>query len=82
MFSDIRQFPKGICPSGNFPTVLFPKHQLPKFVLGAVLAPLVCSSHSGLPKLWEVAAWETAHLGSCQLSLGKSSLGKALWEKP
>ena len=69
LFSN-RQLSKGIFANGNFPSVPFPKRQLPKAVLAAALDPLAHPCHSTrptlqpavpqkvLPNLWEVVVWE------------------------
>ena len=64
-----RQLPKGIFPSDNFLNVQFPKRELPKSVPAAAIYPLAHPARSARHPLhsWKVAAWEIAHLESCQL---------------
>ena len=78
-------------PSGNFPSLSQPQRQAPRLfqpqrlalqpILATALSPPLqpAASQRAQPNLWEVAAWEIAHLGSCLM--GNCHLGRRPWEK-
>ena len=72
----VRYFPKGILPSGNFPNVQFSKRPLPSPLAAALMSPAPQTTQS---KLWKVASWEIAHLGS--FTFGKRNLGNSSTQK-
>ena len=80
--NDVRNFSKGFFPSGNFPTVSFPKS-----VLAAALCPHCSLQRLRGPNLtflkllhgklhiWEVATWDFV---TWEVALGKMPSGKYL----
>ena len=71
-------FPKDFCQVETSQMCNIPKRQFPKSVLAAALGPHCSLRRLRGPNLWEVTAWEIAHLGSFHLgnTLENLPLGK------